>query len=107
MVRGDYAFEAFVGGRKAAFSWEVRKESFGHYFKTLYQCYDEEGRLVASMKSGGMTNLKKGAEIDVMEGLEGGVQELFLVSALGIWCAEAGWSVFQGYQSKEEKEKAK
>ena len=60
---------------------------------------------MASMRSGGMTNLRKGGEIDIAQSLEEGLEYLLVASAMGIWAAEAGWSVFQGYQSGSEKDK--
>jgi len=51
------------------------------------------------MRSGGTANLWKGAEIAIVQSLEKGLEDLLVVSALGIWAAEADWSVFQGYES--------
>ena len=103
LVRSDYEFETSIGastpGKRTRYRWQVTKENLEHYFKTLYCCVDDQGRVVASLRSGGMTNLRKGGEIDIAQSLEKGLEDLLVVSALGIWVAEAGWSVFQGYQS--------
>ena len=103
LMRSDYEFETSIGtsvpGERTRYRWQVTKENLEHYFKTLYRCFDDRGRIVASMRSGGMTNLRKGGEIDIAQNLEKELEDLLVVSALGIWAAEAGWSVFQGYES--------
>ena len=110
LVRSDYEFETSVGagsmpGKRTRYRWQVTNEKLEHCFKTLYRCFDDRERVVASMRSGGMANLRKGGEIDIAQGSEKGLEDLLVVSALGIWAAEAGWSVFQGYQSGPAKDK--
>ena len=96
LVRSDYEFETSIGasmpGKRTRYRWQVTNEKLEHYFKTLYRCFDDQGRVVASMRSGGMANLRKGGEIDIAQGLESVLEDLLVVSALGIWAAEAGWS---------------
>ena len=97
LARSHYEFETDVGsgdGKRRTFGWRVEN----HYAKTIYQCVDEGGRVMANLRSGGMFNWAKGGEIDVVEGLERRLEELFIVSALSIFAAEAGWSVFSGYK---------
>ena len=97
LARSHYEFETDVGsdgGARRTFGWRVEK----YYAKTIYQCVDEDGRVVASLRSGGMFNWSKGGEIDVVEGFERRLEELLIVSALAIFAAEAGWSVFSGYK---------
>ena len=100
MARGDYEFGMpDAQGRRRTYSWKVEN----HYAKTIYRCVDEDGQVVANMLSGGMSNWKKGGEIEVTEGLEKRLEEVLIVSALGIWAAEAGWSVFKGYGGDKDK----
>ena len=98
LVRSDYEFDTNIGtnGEKKTYGWARDKTSFTN---TVYHCVDEKGDRVASLKSGGMFNFRKGAEIDIAEGLPKQHEELLIVCALGIWVAEAGWSVFKGYDS--------
>lgn len=96
--RGDYEFATSVeAGPRRTYRW---RRDRGQLMKTVYECVDESGRVVAEMLSGGMYNFSKGGEIKVVEGLGKKVEELFIVSALAIWVFEAGWSVRQGYSSK-------
>ena len=97
LQRSDYEFDTSVGpGPRRKYGWRRDKE---HLTKTAYRCVDDAGQVVASMLSGGMFNWKKAGEIEIAEGLEKGFEELLIVSALAIFVAEAGWSVFQGYSS--------
>lgn len=109
LVRSDYDFETSIGasmpGKRTRYKWQVTNEKLEHYFKTLYCCFDDQGRVVASMRSGGMTNFRKGGEIDIAQSLDKGLEYLLVVSAMAIWAAEAGWSVFQGYESGSGKDK--
>lgn len=94
LVRSDYEFEtpAELGPRRT-YGWRVDK----HMTKTIYRCVDDARQNVANLLSGGMANWRKGGEIEMAEGLEKRLEELLIVSALAIWAAEAGWSVFPGY----------
>ena len=100
LQRSDYEFETSFGdalGKRRTYGWRVEDS----WVKTMYRCVDEEGRCVASMLSGGMCNWKKGGEIETGEGLDKKLEELLVVSALAIWAAECGWSIFKGYGNGE------
>jgi len=93
----DYVFGTPVGsGHRRTYRWRKDKNKFA---KNVYKCVDDEGEVVANMLSGGMFNWKKGGEIGIAEGLERGLEELLIVSALAIWTVEAllGQAVLQGY----------
>ena len=85
-------------GRRRAYTWKRDTESFS---KTVYRCVDDEGRVVASLLSGGMLNWRKGGEIEIAEDVvnDQGFEELLITGAAAIFYAEAGWSVRQGYKS--------
>ena len=59
---------------------------------------DGSGRNVANMYSGGFVNWRKGGEIEIVEGVDKGLEEMLIISALAIWIAEASWSALQGYE---------
>ncbi|KAL6715835.1 hypothetical protein ACLMJK_006796 [Lecanora helva] len=102
LVRSDYEFDTAIGsGTRRTYSWKRDMESA---MKTVYRCVDETGQVVISLLSGGMFNWKKGGEIEIVQGLDKSLEELLIVSALGIWAAEAGWSVFKGYPSGKDKD---
>ncbi|KAL9090512.1 MAG: hypothetical protein Q9165_005273 [Trypethelium subeluteriae] len=93
----DYTFATSVGsdlGKRREFRW---RKDMGKRLSNVYQCLDQEGRVVASMLSGGFFNWKKGGEIEMDEGLPKELEELLIVSALGIWAAEAGSAMSKGY----------
>ena len=97
-MRSDYEFETSVGndaGTRRTYGWRVEKSMV----KTVYKCVDDEGQVVANLLSGGMANWQKGGELEVVEGLEEKLEQMLIVSALAIWVAEVGWSVFRGYKS--------
>lgn len=99
LVRSDYEFESPAGlGPRRTYGWRVDK----HMTKTIYRCVDDAGHIVANLLSGGMVNWRKGGEIEMAEGLEKRLEELLIVSALAIWAAEAGWSVFPGYSKGQD-----
>lgn len=101
LQRSDYEFDTSVGSRaRRTYSWRRDKE---HLMKTVYRCVDDAGQVVVSMLSGGMLNWKKGGEIEIVQDLEKALEELLMVSAIAIWAAEAGWSVFKGYSSSAKK----
>ena len=98
-VRSDYEMDSAIGitsGVRKTYGWRREK----HMAKTVYRCVDEEGQVFASLFSGGMLNWKKGGEVEVAEGVDKKLEELLILSALTIFCAEAGWSACQGYKSK-------
>ena len=107
LVRSDYEFDTALGSPSSSrrtFGWRREK---GNMTSTVYQCVDDKGQTIVNLRSGGFFNWKKGGEIEVVEGLQKELEELLLASALGIFVAEAGWSVFQGYESgKKEADKA-
>ncbi|KAI9892921.1 MAG: hypothetical protein M1814_001080 [Vezdaea aestivalis] len=92
------SFESPVGGRKY-YRW--RKDTTKPA-KTVYTCVDDEGKTMARLLSGGMLNWQKGGEIEVVDNLEKRVEELFLISGLGVWIEEAHRSVRQGFDGKPE-----
>ncbi|KAI4126726.1 MAG: hypothetical protein LQ341_006850 [Variospora aurantia] len=100
--RSDYHFSTAEGsemGKKTEFDW--RKDR-GKVAATVYDCVDKTGRAVAKMFSGGALNWSKAGEIEVAEeGLDEGLKEMLITSALAIWAMEAFayQSVFQGYAS--------
>ncbi|RYP32010.1 hypothetical protein DL767_005455 [Monosporascus sp. MG133] len=110
--RSDYRFSTAEGGgggggsgtgrRRAEYRW--RKDR-GKALKTVYDCLDEDGRVVARLLSGGAFNWKKGGEIDVLEGVDEGLEGYLIMSALAIWVMEAFQyqSLLQGYESSREK----
>lgn len=89
LVRSDYDFETSIGasmpGERTRYRWQVTTEKLEHFFKTLYCCFDDQGRVVARMRSGGMTNLRKGGEIHIAQSLEKDLEYMLVVSAMGIW----------------------
>ena len=94
LLRSDYDFDTVAGGGKRnTYGWKVEMLMT----KTIYKCVDEQETVVAHMLSGGFLNWKKGGEIEIVEGLDEKLEGLLVASALAIWVAEAGWSVFQGY----------
>ncbi|RYO95617.1 hypothetical protein DL764_007639 [Monosporascus ibericus] len=97
--RSDYQFGTSEGsraGRRAEFFWRKDREKV---LKTVYDCVDEDGRVVARMLSGGAFNWKRAGEIDIRDGLDQGLEEFLLISALTIWFIEAFayQSFFQGF----------
>lgn len=102
MRRSDYEFGTSIGsgigsGPRRTYSWKKDMEKVS---ATVYACVDESGEVVARMLSGGAFNWDKGGEIKVAEGLEKGLEELLLVSALALWAAEAlmSRSIKKGYE---------
>ena len=100
--RSDYEFSASIGssGPRQTYRWRRDKQ---HYAKTIYECVDDSGQVVAQLLSGGFYNFNKGGETKVVEGLGVELEALLIISALAVWVFEAGWSVFQGYPSKGAK----
>lgn len=87
--RSDYQFGTSEGsptGGRAEFFWRKEREKV---LKTVYDCVDEDGRVVARMLSGGAFNWKRAGEIDIRDGLDQGLEEFLLISALTIWIIEA------------------
>ncbi|RYP40880.1 hypothetical protein DL767_001361 [Monosporascus sp. MG133] len=87
--RSDYHFTTAEGsktGDKVTFRWRKNKQKF---LRTVYNCVDEDGREVARLFSGGMVNVAKAAEIDLLMGLDRGLEELLLMSALAVWAMES------------------
>lgn len=100
MHRSDYQFgtaEGDADGRRADFGWRKNREMRG---KTVYECLDEKGLVAATFASGGVFNWKKGAEIEVRKGLEQGLEEFLLMTALAIWAMEGRdfHSLFSGFK---------
>lgn len=98
LVRGDYIFSTAIGsvdGVPRTYSWRRDTEKFG---RTVYNCVNEQGEVVARMASGGWLNWKKAGEIDVVEGLEEAMETLLLVGAGSVFFAEASWSFGRGYE---------
>ena len=94
----DWEFSTAVeSGPRQTYRWRRNLE---HCAKTIYDCVDETGQVVAKMLSGGFFNFNKGGETKIAEGLDLKLEELLIISALAIWGFEAGGSVFQGYPSK-------
>lgn len=102
----DYHFGTSEGddsGNRAEFDWRKNRHKWA---KTVYDCVDGDGRTVAKMFSGGGLNWQKGGEIEVLEELDGGLQEMLIVSALAIWTMEAlnYKSLLQGFSSGDKKD---
>ena len=72
---------------------------------TVYDCVDDNGTVVAKLRSGGGLNWKKGGEFEIASSLGETVKEWLLLSALGLWTWEAFdyQSLRQGYDEKDEK----
>ena len=105
--RSDYAFsctasEKTAQGKRLQFGW---RKDMGKCGSTVYDCMDDQERVVARMASGGALNFRKGGELEVRGGLEQGVREMLIVSALAIWTSEAFYyqSLWRGYPSESEK----
>ncbi|RYP21389.1 hypothetical protein DL765_002290 [Monosporascus sp. GIB2] len=97
--RSDYHFTTAEGsktGDKMTFRWRKNKQKS---LRTVYNCVDEDGREVARLFSGGVVNVAKAAEIDLLLGLEQGLEEFLLMSALAVWAMETMWlrSILPGY----------
>ncbi|KAH7325624.1 hypothetical protein B0I35DRAFT_420839 [Stachybotrys elegans] len=89
MFRSDYQFSTSVGrkdGTSASFRWRKNRQM---RFKTVYDCVDEDSQVVAKLFSGGMVNAEKGAEIELLIGLDQSLQEVLLMSALAVWAMES------------------
>jgi hypothetical protein len=104
MHSSDYQFgtaEGSVTGRRAEFYWRKNKVA---RLKTVYDCLDENGRVVARLFSGGAFNWRKGAEIEVLERLDQGLEGLLIMSALAIWASEGrGFrSLVSGFSSRDK-----
>jgi len=105
MRRSDYHFgttEGSATGERATFTWH---KDMGKTLKTVYDCVEDGGRVVARLLSGGALNARKGGEIDVIEGLDQGLEEYLIMSAVAIWAMEAldYQSLLQGFESSSEK----
>ena len=104
MMRGDYMFSTASGsvdGVPRTYNWKRDAEKVG---STVYNCVNDQGQVVARVASGGFFNWKKAGEIDIVEGLEEAMETLLLVSAGSLIFAEAGWSVWRGYEKGSTKE---
>lgn len=102
--RSDYHSSTTEGrktGEKVAFYWRKDKQK---WLRTIYRCIDEDGRVVARLFSGGMVNKAKGAEMDILMGLDQGLEEFLLMSALAIWAMEsmALRSILPGYTARSK-----
>lgn len=98
LLRGDYTISTSLGsvdGVRRTYNWRRDAEKA---VRTVYNCVNDKGEVMARMASGGMLNWKKAGEIDVAEGLEDAMETLLLVGASGIFFAEAGWSFGRGYE---------
>lgn len=95
--RSDYEFGTSIGsssGPRRTYSWQRDR---GKWAKTVYECVNDAGQVVAGLLSGGMFNWRKGGEIRVASGLDTKLEEILLLSALVVWVKEAGWSYRKGY----------
>ena len=104
--RSDYQFGVTTGGneglgKREEFDWRKDREKCA---KTVYDCVDRSGRTVARLFSGGAFNWKKGGEVEILEGLDEGLRETVLLSALAIWFLEAlcYQSLLKGYSGSGE-----
>ncbi|RYP93544.1 hypothetical protein DL770_000286 [Monosporascus sp. CRB-9-2] len=102
--RSDYHFTTAEGsktGSKVTFRWRKNKQK---YLRTVYNCVDEDGREVAKLFSGGMVNVAKAAEIDLLMGLDQGLEEFLLMSALAVWAMECMGlrSILPGYTARSK-----
>ncbi|KAL8792881.1 MAG: hypothetical protein Q9195_004523 [Heterodermia aff. obscurata] len=86
--RSDYQFSVAEGGdgKREEFDWRKDRAKCA---ATVYDCLDGSGRTVARLLSGGALNWKKGGEVEVLEGLDEGVRERVILSAMTIWFYEA------------------
>lgn len=87
--RSDYHFTTAEGSRtgdKTTLCWCKNKQKLA---RTIYNCVDEDGEVVARLFGGGMINVAKAAEVDILMGLEQGLEEFLLMSALAVWAMEA------------------
>ncbi|KAK8024269.1 hypothetical protein PG993_012335 [Apiospora rasikravindrae] len=111
--RSDWRFSTAVGSaagddgsKLVEYVW---RKDMAKYGTTIYKCVaaGDENKIYARLLSGGGLNGKKGGEIMIREGLEGGLEELLLVSGQTIWAWEAldYQSLRQGY-SKSDKSKS-
>ena len=102
LKRSDYEFDTSLAeaGTQKSYSWGREKVMA----RTVYKCMDDEGKVVATLSSGGMVNWKKAGEIEVVEGMDKPLEQLLILGALAIWYAEAGWSLRQGYKSGSGKQ---
>ena len=101
LVRSDYEFDSSLGsssGARKPYNWRREKSMT----KTVYRCTDEEGQVVACLFGGGMTNWKKAGEIEIAEGVDKSFEEMLILGAMAIFCAEACWSACQGYKSGDQ-----
>ncbi|KAL9617647.1 MAG: hypothetical protein Q9160_007564 [Pyrenula sp. 1 TL-2023] len=101
MHRSDYQFgtpEGSATGQRVEYEWRKRMEV---RLRTIYDCVAGDGRVVAKFFSGGVSNWRKGAEIEILEGMEEGLEEILVMSALAVWASEgrAFRSIFSGLGS--------
>ncbi|RYP67499.1 hypothetical protein DL771_007199 [Monosporascus sp. 5C6A] len=102
--RSDYHFTTAEGsktGEKVTFRWCKNKRK---HLRTVYNCVDDDGREVARLFSGGMVNIAKAAEIDLLLGLDRGLEEFLLMSALVVWAMEGMGlrSILPGYTARSK-----
>lgn len=95
--RGDYVFSTALNsleGVRRTYSWRRDTEKVG---RTVYNCVNDRGKVVARLASGGMWNWKKAGEIEVAEDVGAAMKALLLVGSGAILSAEAGWIYGRGY----------
>ncbi len=98
--RSDYQFGTSEGGGgragRAEFAWRKDRARLN---RTVYDCVDEDGNVVARMLSGGAFNWRRGGDVEILEGLPQGLEEFLLITAIGIWAYEAlsYQSLLQGF----------
>ncbi|RYP55903.1 hypothetical protein DL769_010028 [Monosporascus sp. CRB-8-3] len=102
--RSDYHFTTAEGsktGDTVTFCWRKNKQKF---LRTVYNCVDEDRREVAKLFSGGMVNVAKAAEIDLLVGLDQALKEFLLMSALAVWAMESMElrSILPGYTARSK-----
>jgi len=99
--RSDYRFSAEIGKGRNKYHW---RKDMSKSISTSYECVEEGGRVMARMYSGGALNWKNAGSIEIAEATEKGLEELLIVSALGIWAVEGimGWSLVKSEGKGEE-----
>lgn len=112
--RSDYSFgtsdgpaAGAAGNGRAQYSWRKDRERLN---RTVYDCVDEGGNVVARMASGGAFNWKRAGDIEIVEGLGTQLEEWLIIGATAIWAYEslAYQSLLQGFENdKDDKKKKK
>lgn len=104
MHHSDYQFgtaEGSSNGQRVEYSWRKRMDV---RLRTVYDCWTGDGHVIAKLFSGGVSNWRKGAEIEVVEGMDQGLEEIVIMSALAIWASEGRSfrSIFSGLSSSDK-----